>query len=664
MKPIHRHLFIVVAILLIAAAVRIINVSGWPASTDEGWTYWAVSDHHANVIIDKIANDRHPPLYFLMFSAWSTLAGDSRLALRYFGIISGLLTVAIAYRIGADWFGRRAGLYAALLVATLKITVYYSQEIRHYSWTLLAVCLSTLLFLRFLRKPRSNLLLLLYALSVAFTLYIQYFGALILLVHGVVGLFVWRGTARGLASPPRPSPLARRGESRRPVPPLYEVERGSGDEAKAGTLFDFPKVRLIGAYILAAILYFPWMPYLWAQRAYLSVGLAPTPTSVDSIINAGGWLFGKEQVALAVALYAFALWAIIRRRDESVRWLAQLTLALGGIGLFGIMTLANDRLGTLQPRTLVYLAPLLIIVCGFGLSLIAQGAIRNLLALALIGFALNPTVYLQPRLNSSQMAQAVAANYSPGDLIILENGWDDYAFRYELLQTLGVSADAQILPVLPYTDHELRRFNFGPKIEETINTIKPPLDTHRRVWVVNYLMGTQVIPLLDKGEWGFRRTITINTPVGKQYEGLYGDNTIRAILYEQPAPLSPEITFGDWFALRDTLVSETAKAGKALHVDLWWAAVKQPPLDYSVGIYLIGADGVVRAQHDAAPGDKPTSQWVDSSLHFDRHTLRLPPDLPPGTYQIGVQVYWFGEGKALPSSSGKTPVIIGTIKVQ
>ena len=81
----HRHLFIVVAILLLAAAVRIINVSGWPASTDEGWTYWAVSDHHTNVIIDKIANDRHPPLYFLMFSAWSTLTGDSRLALRYFG---------------------------------------------------------------------------------------------------------------------------------------------------------------------------------------------------------------------------------------------------------------------------------------------------------------------------------------------------------------------------------------------------------------------------------------------------------------------------------------------------------------------------------------------------------------------------------------------------
>ncbi len=649
-----------VAVLLLAAAVRIVNVSGWPASTDEGWTYWVVSDQHAAVIIDKIANDRHPPLYFLMFSAWSTFTGDSRLALRYFGIVSGLLTVAIAYRIGADWFGRKAGLYSALLVATLKITVYYSQEIRHYGWTLLAVCLTTLLFLRYLRKPRSNLLWLLYALSVAFTIYVQYFGALIVLVHGVVGLFIWRGTT--ISPHPKPLPHEEGGASRPPSgSPSLPVGEGAG--GKGGIVIESPKARLLGAYGLAAILYIPWLPYVWAQRAYLSVGLAPTPTSVDSIIAAGGWLFGKEQLALAVALYVFGLWHIIRQRNGSVRWLAQLMLAVGGIGLFLIMTIANDRLGTLQARTLVYLAPLLIIVCGYGLSLIAQGNIRNLLALALIVFALNPANYLQPRLNSHQMARAVAADYSPGDLIILENGWDDYAFRYELLHTLGESADAQIIPVLPWYDHELRRFNFGPKLDETLNTIKLPLDTHHRVWVVNYLMGTQVIPFLDKGEWGFRRAITTNTPVGKQYEGLFSDNTIRAILYERPTPVSPETHFGDLFALRDMFVSETLKAGEPLHVDLWWSALRPPPLDYSVGVYLIGSDGDVHAQHDGPPGSKPTSQWIDTSLHFDRHTLRLPPDLLPGMYQIGVQVYWFGDGKVLPPGSGNTPVIIGTVKV-
>ena len=91
--------------MLLAAAVRIINAGHWPVWTDEGWSTWAASDHRIDVILDNVAKDRHPPLYFLSLSAWWTIAGDSRIALRFLSIASGLLTVAAVYRIGADWFG-------------------------------------------------------------------------------------------------------------------------------------------------------------------------------------------------------------------------------------------------------------------------------------------------------------------------------------------------------------------------------------------------------------------------------------------------------------------------------------------------------------------------------------------------------------------------------
>src|SRR5215831_7071934 len=88
----------VLAILLLAAATRIINVSGWPVWTDEGWSTWAASDHHLNVILSRVAQDRHPPLYFLSLSVWWSVAGYSRIALRFLSIAGGLLTVAAVYR--------------------------------------------------------------------------------------------------------------------------------------------------------------------------------------------------------------------------------------------------------------------------------------------------------------------------------------------------------------------------------------------------------------------------------------------------------------------------------------------------------------------------------------------------------------------------------------
>src|SRR5580765_7525291 len=86
-------------VLLLAASTRIINSSQWPIWTDEGWTIWAVQSHNFGMVVNTLANDRHPPAYFLALSAWSSLAGESRLALRYLSMMIGLLTVAAVYRI-------------------------------------------------------------------------------------------------------------------------------------------------------------------------------------------------------------------------------------------------------------------------------------------------------------------------------------------------------------------------------------------------------------------------------------------------------------------------------------------------------------------------------------------------------------------------------------
>src|SRR5258706_10771151 len=243
-----RRLTPILIILLLAAATRIINVSQWPAWTDEGWSTYAASDHRIEVILDKVAQDRHPPLYFLSLSAWWSIAGDSRLALRLLSIMSGLLTVAVVYRIGVDWFGVRAGRYAALLLAILDVAIYYSQEIRHYGWLMLAVSLMTLFFLRYLRRP-SRSLWIAYTLSVVFMFYSLYIGVLTLAVQVIIGLLWWRAPRR-------------------------------------------EKLILAGAWAAAVILYAPWLVAISKQASILAGGIDGYLTNLSALLTVSTFLFG------------------------------------------------------------------------------------------------------------------------------------------------------------------------------------------------------------------------------------------------------------------------------------------------------------------------------------------------------------------------------------
>ena len=476
-----RRLIVILAILLLAAAARITNVHNWPVWTDEGWSTWAASDHRLDAILSRVAQDRHPPLYFVSLSAWWTLAGDSRLALRFLAIAGGLLTVAVTYRIGADWFGRRAGAFAALWLSVLDIAVYYAQEIRHYSWLTLAVCLMTLFFLRYLRRPRRAILLA-YMVSIAFMFYTQYFGALFLAVHGIIGLLVWHGSLR-------------------------------------------QKAELVAAWIGATILCVPWLIAASGQFASLTGGIVSYPTSLEGLLTVAPLIFGGTVTVGMGGLYVLGFWRILRRLSYSVVDLARIALVLCGLGLFGVMFLANLRIGLLSARTLVYLVPMLMLVCGYGLDSV-RGRAGSVIALGLVVIMLLTRSIIQPRLDSDKVAQAVATAYRPGDLIVIESGWDDNAFRYELMLALGESAWQNMIPALPWYDNLYR---MGPVVPQVEGALK----THRRVWSINWLIPSQLMPFLDSGGEGFHRVLIREIPVGAQYEGRYPVPSVQVALFER-----------------------------------------------------------------------------------------------------------------------------------
>ncbi len=628
-------------ILIFAAATRIINVSSWPVWTDEGWSIWATDDAHLNVVLDNLAHDRHPPLYFVALRGWRSLAGDSPLVLRYLSIAAGLLTVAVTYRIGADVFSdKQAGLYAALVLAALPIAVYYSQEVRHYGWFTLMVMLSWLCFLRYLRRPRLGILLG-YILSTTLAFYTLYFAVLPLAVQIVVGL-VWdfRGWYADI------TPIGR-------------------SAAHSRKKLSNPRMWLLAAWMSMAVLYAPWLwviatiqfPTLTSGIGNLPGTYAPTLANIPPL----GELLLGTQWALPLGFAVLGIWAIQRYKIRGGTPRRRVIL-LAGLGLLVFMFILSVKFNLLSARTLVFLVPSLVVVCGYGASISQDQTstllkpsytLANVLLGAWVLVTLATPMVIQPRIDSDQAARMVAQDYAAGDLIVLETGWDDNAFAYELRQVIP---DAEII-------RTITRADIYSHDKDLLPAITPQFESHRRTWVIQWLQAPQIMNALEGGASGYRAVLRRELPVNADYRQRFGDSVIKMVLYEKPQLDGTPHQFGEVFSLRDALVPTQARAGERLPVDLWWSALQQPTLDYSVGVFVLDASSAVRADHNGPPADKPTPQWAVDELYFDRHTLTLPPDLPAGHYSIVVKVYWYGDNQALPVE-GQPYVTIGEIEVQ
>jgi hypothetical protein len=91
------------------------------------------------------------------------------------------------------------------------------------------------------------------------------------------------------------------------------------------------------------------------------------------------------------------------------------------------------------------------------------------------------------------------------------------------------------------------------------------------------------------------------------------------------------------------------RPGDTLRVSLSWRALEPVSQNYAVFVHLAGADDHVWAQHDSQPvgGFRPTYSWHPGEEITDNHGLALPPDIPPGEYEITVGLYDDATGERL-----------------
>jgi hypothetical protein len=121
----------VALVLLGAWALRLWQLDTQSLWHDEAWSVFSAYHPLAPMGI-RGSDPNAPPLFYMTLGLWQNLAGDAVWTMRYWSLLWGVITAALAVYIGRRWCGRQAGLLAGILVAVSPILWVFSQEIRAY----------------------------------------------------------------------------------------------------------------------------------------------------------------------------------------------------------------------------------------------------------------------------------------------------------------------------------------------------------------------------------------------------------------------------------------------------------------------------------------------------------------------------------------------------
>ena len=134
---------------------------------------------------------------------------------------------------------------------------------------------------------------------------------------------------------------------------------------------------------------------------------------------------------------------------------------------------------------------------------------------------------------------------------------------------------------------------------------------------------------------------------------VYHTRPIAGVDYEIATHLTREIALVE----ADGFLPTSASQGSWLHLDLHWTATQRPSRDYFYRVTLHGPSGGATAIFTGAP-EWPTSQWPAGTLYTSRVAIQVDPFLPPGPYQITVELI-----EPATSATVGTPANLGVVEM-
>lgn len=151
---------------------------------DEAWAATLAIKPYLK-IIQIVARDTSPPLYYLLYHTWIKLFGISEISIRALSFLFFLGTVITVYFIGKHLWDKKTGILAALLAFTNPFLFTYAFEGRMYALLALTSILSIYFFLK---KNRLG-----FILASTAALYTHHFSLFVIFFEGLWRLAeVWR----------------------------------------------------------------------------------------------------------------------------------------------------------------------------------------------------------------------------------------------------------------------------------------------------------------------------------------------------------------------------------------------------------------------------------------------------------------------------------------
>lgn len=142
-------------LMILVAVVSYMAFINQSLRLDEAQSIWQTG-HSLPTMIQIIGQDVHVPLYHFLLHYWQMIFGNNAVFSRSLSLFFYILAIPVIYIIGARFYGRSVGLFAAILSAVSPFLNWYGNEVRMYSLFVLMTLLNNYFYLRIYQKGRGE----------------------------------------------------------------------------------------------------------------------------------------------------------------------------------------------------------------------------------------------------------------------------------------------------------------------------------------------------------------------------------------------------------------------------------------------------------------------------------------------------------------------------
>lgn len=348
-------------------------------------------------MMEKIGLTRWPPAYNFAILPWANIFGWTEFGVRSLSMFFGVLAIAMGYRLGTLLDNRQTGFFAALLLGTSALFVFYMHEMRGYMLYILMteICLY-LYWYAIHHKTLSRLFQLAFILSIIVLIYTHYVALFVAATIGLYHLLFARKS--------------------------------------------YNWGRILQLLILAAVSYLPWIAIAILNAASEANDIRGLPPLViiEQILH--GFSNGLPMLVGLILAYTLVM---VRTRVTFFLWFCTITILIASLG----MNVVTQFL--LHIRHLVSLMPVVLILTVIGLQHMMR--YNRLIAPVILIIWLGVGLYANRDLNFAdsmrgslyniplqlvELSVETAANCATADDIVIthlhkeENIWDQLTIEY------------------------------------------------------------------------------------------------------------------------------------------------------------------------------------------------------------------------------------------